>query len=415
VTVPARLSPVVALCLDGRRDIRGQCVEATYTGDYLPVPYLLPAVALKFSDRVGPASWLTRAGSAVPALGFLLLALLLLWDGTLWSLLGAAVAFSPMVLFVSSVLNPNALEIASVTAFLASLLRLARAPLDSPNWVWMSAALSGVIAVVSWQLGPVFVALDLLLFAALIGGSGLVMLRRQAGRKVSLTAGALLVAGLLYVLYGAASGLSHAIVRLDRIGDLHAGVDQLNAILHQAVGTFGALTVPLPPAVTYAWWALVALLLAIALKLAAPRERTILITVCGLALLFPVLFYAVVYRHTGFGLQGRYVLPVLMTAPLLAGEIIRRTPQSLSQRASRALIPGLIGAVAVLQFIAWWVNARAQAGRSTSIWFLDHTTWAPPLGWWPWVLAAAAGAALMVAACWPRPPAGAQPRPRPSG
>ena len=66
-------------------------------------------------------------------------------------------------------------------------------------------------------------------------------------------------------------------------------------------------------------------LLIAAISLGDLRERRLVVTVCALlGLAFPVLFYAWVDRFTGFGLQGREVLPVLMLIPLVAGEVVNR-------------------------------------------------------------------------------------------
>ena len=56
-----------------------------------------------------------------------------------------------------------------------------------------------------------------------------------------------------------------------------------------------------------------------AISLGNLRERRLVVTVALLGLAFPVLFYAWVDRFTGFGLQGREVLPVLMLIPLVGG------------------------------------------------------------------------------------------------
>ena len=73
-----------------------------------------------------------------------------------------------MVLFVSSVLNPNGLEIAACLAFAACVLRIARGAVPSAD-----VGLGGVggerRGAIAWQLGPVFVIADLALGAALLG------------------------------------------------------------------------------------------------------------------------------------------------------------------------------------------------------------------------------------------------------
>ena len=98
---------------------------------------------------------------------------------------------------------------------------------------------------------------------------------------------------------------------------------QLGPVLRDSVGTFGSLTRHLPSAAYWLWWLFVTAIIIGAMWLASRRERSLLASVVIVALAFPVLFYAWVYRFTGFGLQGRYALPVTILIPLLAGKIIR--------------------------------------------------------------------------------------------
>jgi hypothetical protein len=122
----------------------------------------------------------------------------------------------------------------------------------------------------------------------------------------------------------------------------------------------------------------------------------VLAAVAAVGLLFPVLFYAWVYRLTGFGLQGRYVLPVLMAAPLVAGELVSRRfgGRAWSHR-MRLIVAAAIVILAAVQLIAWWVNARHWSGAPHAVVFQDSRGWAPPLGWWTWTTAVAASLVLL--------------------
>ncbi len=403
VRVPAGLSPPGARCENGALDVAGSCLEGTYTGNYQPLPYLLPALALDVSSHVHAASWLARLGSALPAVLLLGLALGLLFDGTLWSLLGPALAITPMVVFLASILNPGGVEVAACAAFLAALLRLTRTepPAGGPV-VWVAAAISGVVAILSWQLGFAFVAFDLLAAAGLVlarlpGAPLAVGLRRPMLGLL----GALAAALVLYVIYAASAGGPPTTVALNRVGDLHAAINQLRPVFDEAVGTFGSLTVALPAVARYVWWVLVVGLALAALVRGAPRERVVLIGTAALAVLFPVLFDALVYRHTGFGLQARYVLPVLMMGPLVAGEIIReRAPRTVLGRGPGLFLAAGVTVVALLQLVAWWVNAAAAAGRSRTSFFPHDAVWSPPLGWGPWLALAVIGCLLLAVGAW---------------
>jgi hypothetical protein len=394
VVVSARRSPPNVTCVGGMPDVHG-CLEQTPTGDYQPLPYLLPAVALKAANDATTGLWLARIGSALPTLAFIVLAFALLWDGAAWSWVGLMLALTPMVLFVGSVINPNGLEIASALAFAAGTVRVSRAPASRPVWVWVALVLSGVTAVLTWQVGPVFVALSLAVGAALLPSWD----RRTLAdlrRPLSITVGALVVAIAVFLAYGLSSGLLHSTIRFGSSGsDLNAGFGQLSPVLRDAVGTFGLLSVKLPTLAYWLWWGATIVLVAAALSTGSKRQRAVLIAVTAVALMFPVLFYIWSYRFSGFGLQGRYVLPMLILVPLVAGEVLLRNLAS-RRRPARSVACGVIAFTAAFQVVAWWVNARASAGTDAAVRFYDGALWTPPLGWGLWIALVLVGALLLV-------------------
>ena len=119
---------------------------------------------------------------------------------------------------------------------------------------------------------------------------------------------------------------------------LNDSLNQLKPSLQGAVGDFGALTVPLPSAMITGWWVAVVLLFAGGLWLGSLRERVVLVLTALIGLAFPVVFFAFSYRFSGYGVQGRYILPILAVTPMIAGDVIdagARTPcaGSVSSRA----------------------------------------------------------------------------------
>lgn len=397
VWVPARLSPPDVACMNGLPDTGpGGCTEATSTGDYQPLPYLLPAAALAVSHDSDTGLWVSRLASALPCVALIILAFALLWSGDGWSLLGPLLATTPMVLFVGSVLNPNGLEIAATLAFAAAILRISRDPTHVPHWVSGSFALSGAVSILAWQVGPVFVTAALALGVALLGRQGLRSIRPS--RPLRLSALVFITATGLYLAYGLSSGVFHSTFGITPIWKrVREGLDQLPPVLQHAVGSFGSLTVPLPLAADWLWWGMVIALVVAALYVSSRRERLVLLAAMVLALLFPVLFYAWVYRFTGFGLQGRYVLPVLSLIPLLAGEFIRRAAAATQPAPLFRRSLGLaIAIIALFQGYAWWINARFSAGAPHAIRFYAHALWSPPLGWGLWIALAVLAMALLI-------------------
>jgi ABC-type multidrug transport system fused ATPase/permease subunit len=400
VLVTAVMSPPLEHCTNGRPVEPGSsCIEPTNTGDYQPLPYLVPALAILASHDASTGLWLSRIASAFLCLGFLVLAMLLLRDESWGPLLGILLAFSPAVFFVTSVLNPNGLEIASSLALAAAILRVGRSPVSAEQWVWGALALSAVVATLSWQLGPVFVLIDLVLVAVAAGPKGMRTLSRAHATQIRWVLVAVAMALGLFLGYGFASGALHSSFSLfPLIQSLREGAHQLKPVLRQAVGEFGALTIPLPSAAYWVWWLLVVCLIGSAVAMAKRRERWVIASVVAVAAAFPALFYAWIYRGTGFGLQGRYMLPVLVLPPLVAGEVIRRHDARIPLRIARWLAPAVLALIASFQLFAWDVAARNAAGTPHSVWFISHASWHPPLGWWPWASLAILGTAALLAA-----------------
>jgi hypothetical protein len=177
---------------------------------------------------------------------------------------------------------------------------------------------------------------------------------------------------------------------------MRAGLRQLPEVLRQQIGVFDYLEVEMPR-IAYAIWTVLTCMLIIAgFTLGTDRERSLLTLAIVVTLALPVALVAIVMRHTGFPLQGRYVLAVSLIVPLLAGEIVVRHHDTLRDTAKRVL-PLLIAAAALVQFVAWWTNARRFAvGRDGPPWFVNAAEWTPPWGWWPWIVLAASGAVLLL-------------------
>ena len=383
VLMPARLSPPDVVCMDGKPDIRGSCVEADPDGNFPPLPYLLPAAALAVSHDATTGLWLTRLASALPSLGFLLLAIALLWTGTGWSLLGLFAATSPMVLFVSSVLNSSGPQITACLAFAAAALRITRAPARAPRWVWGALAVSGAAAILSGPIGLELAIFDLLLVGALLRRKDLRDLRSGAMRRpIGLSALVLLAAAVLSLVYSHIAGFAPSFGISPFWHSLRGGVDQLPEIVREAIGNFGSLTVPLPDTAYWIWALLVLGLVAAAMWLGNRRERLVMVTVGVLALAFPVLFWAWVDRFTGYAVQGREVLPALMLVPLVAGEIVSRHSWQISTlQSAQAALLAATGLLVGFQAYAWWYDVRTMAGGPGATGLYALSTWRPPGGW----------------------------------
>jgi hypothetical protein len=399
LSVAPRLSPPNVPCIDGRPNVGPEsCTEVTYEGNFPPLGYLLPAAALATVHTSANGIWRSREASALETLAFLVLALVLVGWRSGWVMVGLLAALPPGALNIGSLLGPSGIETTANLAFIAALLKLDREGRAFARWAWIALAVSGVVTILAWQLGPVFAALDLFACGLLSGRLGLRRLWSEQRRASLRTAGALAAAVMLFVIYGKVSGVLHSHLDFSHVGaSLRAGWDQTRLAIKGGIGYFAGGQVTLTSLMMDLWLLGVLALGAAALVLGRLRERLVLVGVGAVALAFPVLFYAFSLRTSGFGLQGRHVLPVLALIPLLSGEVLDR-------RAARGgalwqpLAAVSIGAIAVYQLLAWWHNAHYWAGAGSSGPFLEHSTWSPPLGWTWWVIVAAAGALAIVGA-----------------
>src|SRR5262249_46723913 len=178
VHVPPRMSPVgygcnafhhlqSARCNDAVTPLPVASDEVTPVGIYIPTFYLVPALMARTASTALGAMRILRSADALTCLMLLAIALLCAYDASRGgsSLLGVALAATPMALFLGAILNPNSPEIFAGIAFGCSLIRLVRDEPSPPRWVYLGAAASGLSLALARSLGPGWVALYLLAFA----------------------------------------------------------------------------------------------------------------------------------------------------------------------------------------------------------------------------------------------------------
>jgi hypothetical protein len=399
--ITAPLAPPGQKCADGRLVAQaGQCLSLTTTGAYPPLPYLLPALAIRLSHHARAAQYLARLGSALACLVFIALAFVLLWSESAWSVLGLLAALTPEVLFISSVINPNGLMVVANLAFMAGLLRIGRARTESPRWIWWATTVSGATTILSWQLGWFFAVADVLTVGLLLGWRPLHEVIVGQRRRSAAAAAGLLLAAIAYFAYAAHAGILGGTIQVTPLGPgLRAGLTQFPTELYGWVGLFGLLDVSLPGPghlPYWIWFAVLILLVASALAFTSNRGRIVLVLVTLAALAFPILFDAWVYRFTGFGLQPRHVMSILALVPMVSGELLFRSRDRIPRRSGMLVASAGVTIVALFQLFAWWENARTMAGLPNSGWFLSSPPWSPPAGWAPWAALAALGVAAML-------------------
>lgn len=399
VSLPRGLDPDAFACELGPGERSAACLNAanqhpppvtlvTAVGNYQPVPYLLPAVALSAAHSPPAALRFARAAGALVVLALLAVALFALYEPEhqLLSLLGLMLAVTPMVLFCGASLSGSGTEIAGGIAFFCCLLRVGRSALASTRW-WVCTAISGSLLALSRSASPGWLLLGVLVTVGW-GGPQAFVRRWTAGWAPRLTAGVLVLAVAINRIWEALYG-SHISLDTTKLHPgLVAGVHEWWRALPDLVGKFGYLEVKLPVVVPILWFALVLALFVTACVVCQERERLVLTLVLAVALVGPVIFYALLLRPTGFGLQGRHILPILIVVPLLAGEAVTTYSGSVRTGWLLALAMMIPAATGIMQLMAWYVNAKRYAvGGSGPEWFLSHAAWSPPTGWWTWFAA----------------------------
>jgi hypothetical protein len=394
---PQNVAYISAACLNDSPPVREPTEQFIATGTYQPLPYLAPALVSRVRVEPDNLSRLMRVSKALMCLALLAAAVALLWhpESGLLPLVGLIVAITPMEMLLASSLNPSGLEIVAGIAFFAALLRLAREN-TAMRWNWVALGVSGAVLAMSRSPAALWIILDLVVFLALVGHRRAWTVIRQQKPWSVVGVGSVLVGiavnRVWEVIYGAELVFDPTPIR----ASLAEGWRQLPNVLMEQIGVFNHLEFGMPSLAYTAWNALVVGLIAIALVVGSRRERIVLAASVTAALALPVLLVATTMRHTGFGLQGRYVLPFSVVVPLLAGEILLRQRNRLrALGAERLFLPFALGAGAI-QLVGWWADAhRFAVGRGGPRWFFDKAEWSPPAGWWPWFILASSSAVLL--------------------
>lgn len=388
-----------ASCLDALPPNETRTPFLTYVGSYEPFVYLPPGLLMTLSEDADTALLLGRAVIAVISLGLLATAarVLVVREAGVRSLVGLVVATTPMVIFLTAELAPVGTEIAAATCFTAVVLRLARHEM-APRWVWVVAGVSGAILAVSRSLGPFFVVALVGLFTMAAGPRGALRTLRRGGGW-ALAAGTSVAVG---VAANAAWGVAvqpHPSPSIRSVLSLVSpSAKEVPEVLRQTIGSFGWQDVNMPRVAYLAWAALLGALVALAFIVGRQRQRLLLAATITGCFVGTVALAAAVIHQTNFPMYGRYVLPMWVTVPLVAGEIVVLNSHGVASRALASLT--VVGAVvaAAVHATAWYVNGRRYAVSDFGpvLWPGD-SAWQPLGGWLPWfVVTGLAVACLLV-------------------
>jgi len=306
----------------------GQVVDVpTGAARYPPLYYLLVGTPLLAAPGF-PAIYAARLLSAALSAALLASAFISAAEGRRrLPVLGILVAATPTVYFFAGAVNPSGFEAAAAICLWASLLRLGAGEVARGWHLPTRIAVSGSALALSRGLSPVWLVA---IVGLVLTGMRWCDVRRAiappAVRRALLTVGVAAVVAEAYVLAAhtltvipgpQATGPTSAIWRR-AAGQTAQWAQELIAVL----GWY-ALT---PALVVGAWLAATGCALLTGLAAAPARMRFAIVGTTLATLVLPIAAEATTARHTGFVWQGRYVLPIAVGVPLLAGFALARHP-----------------------------------------------------------------------------------------
>ena len=310
-----------------------------------------------------------------------------------WAVIGVAVAVTPEVLYLSSSMNSNAVEVTAAVAAWSGLAAMAAQDPRSGRLVTRTG-LAVVVLVGTRGLSPAFAALTVAAVAVTAGWSrARAWAARRDVRLWGIAAGVTAVASLLYIEWVRRQ------LPIEREGQgLAAAVDLLPWYLRQAVGIFGSNDILLPDAVYAVWGAAVVGLLVTAIVVGRDRAAAVVagVAVAGVALQVGAEGFSL--PPIGFFWQGRYALPVLVGAPILAGRLLADRGVRLPTWGAVVVLAGL-GVAHLAAFLQGVRRFAVTLDGPNNPWtYLTDARWSPPPG--PALLWTVVFAGGLVAAGW---------------
>ena len=374
-----------------------EVIDVTTTaGLYNPLYYVLvgwPSVI--FGDDTG--LYVMRIVSALISSALLALVwttVIAAWGRKrLGPVIGIGAALTPMVFFLGGSLNPNSLEIASVMATFAVCLALVLRP-DPERIRSRAVTLAIVAALAANSRGLSVVWLVIIVLAAMLLSNPAQLRGFWASRWIRW---AVIVSVATSVIALAWIGYTSIVAR-----DAPPPADFLEAPLvgsspivgfllilmgtfdygEAIVGTFGWLDTPSPSAVLFVWAALVGALVLAAVALLRGRR---LLVAAGLVLtvaLVPPVIQAAFITSGGIIWQGRYALPLFVSAMLAVGVLLAGSFARLERRGAMRLVIVIAVGWALAQSYAFFTALqRYSVGLDTSpVEMFRDPSWQPPGG-----------------------------------
>lgn len=394
-TCPAFRPTVTAACIEEPPGDDAQIVDSTTTaGRYNPLYYLLVGwPTLLIPDAWGIYAMRVVSGAIVSVFLALTTVVIAGWARRMMPVIAFGAGVTPMMLFLSGSVNPNALEVAATLAAFAAVAAVVMRP-DPALLAHRAtiAAVAGVVAANTRAISPLWVAIAVLVPLLLASRD---QVRTLARSRPVLIAAAVIAAGAAAALvwlrvtstvsttaeaggeapevpYAGASPLFGIALMLMRFGQ-H---------LNEMIGVFGWLDTGLPVEVYALWGLLFGSIVVWAVALLRGRSLAVALVVIGLVPIVPALIQGAFITSGGWIWQGRYALPVLVVALLALGLMLADATRALNARTA-AILTGLAAGIWAICHVLAYVTSmqRYSVGAGVSWWdMLVAPEWQPPGG-----------------------------------
>jgi membrane protein implicated in regulation of membrane protease activity len=365
----------------------------TNMGRYPIFPFVVSGVGTIFgaNDLSALVSRLTLGGLSVALLGFAFSSVAHRRE----SVPALLMAVTPGVIFLSAVMNPSALEIASAIALWTILPHVFdSSPLTKIELSGMAAA--GVVLIATRPLGPAMYLVALLFCCAVTGGwarLGDVWRRLRSVWVLHLAVIALAVGWYVTVFSkNTGSPVTEGSESLGLRQQVIEAVQHIPLVLEQGIGNFGWLDTPMPRIALILYWVMLICLLVFAVVRSTLLTTSMVVSLCLASALLVVaqdINYYNLLRN--FGSQGRHVMPLLVGIPILALRKVK-----LPNRANAVV-------VAAWAIIMVWSGLAALRRYAVGIQPGNHfemytqAIWHPDIGIWLATFALAFGG---IASAW---------------
>jgi Predicted membrane protein (DUF2142) len=309
----------------------GTVRATTSAANYVPAYYWVVGTAGEPFSGAGSLYAMRIASAVLCALVLSVAAwCLTTWVRGSWAFVGLLVGLSPTLVYTTTTVAPNGLEMAAGVCLWTALLGLGAGDPPDPGVVrrerlLLAAATVAVVLLAGLRaLGPLWVLMILSCVVALRGPRAVLVVAARHRAEV-VVAGLLAVATSVAVLAWSRGNVPVPDGALNGEIDTSWGeVVRWPAWILSSIGAFPYRDQPAPLVVHLLVLVVLVTLLVAAVLRGADRGRGAVVLAAGLCLVVPSVLVALTLEERGGVWQGRYLLPFMAGVMVLAGLVLDR-------------------------------------------------------------------------------------------